>query len=123
MLVSKAAGLSAVAQLCWMLTKANQITTTTATTTTATTPKIDQDTCSIQNMLILCTVGVTCTGCKKHGVHLSKKSYFVCGTSMSSCLLIQKTSKHLGHNSSAHFWTSDKPCLFFQFFPACPKDN
>ena len=39
----------------------------------------------------------------KHGVHLSKTSYFVSGTSVSLCLLIQRTSKHLGHNSSAHF--------------------
>ena len=42
-------------------------------------------------------------GCKAHGVHLSKTSYFVCGTSVSLCLLIQRTSKHLGHNSSAYF--------------------
>ena len=43
------------------------------------------------------------SGCEKHGVHSSKTSYFVCGTSVSLCLLIQRTSKHLGHNSSAHF--------------------
>ena len=56
-------------------------------------------------------------GCKKHGVHLSKTSYFVCGTSVSS-------SKHLGHHSSAHFfWTSDITRLFFQFFPTCPLDK
>ena len=44
-----------------------------------------------------------CTGCEKHGVHSSEASYFVCGTSVSSCLLIRRTSNHLGHNSSAHF--------------------
>ena len=33
-------------------------------------------------------------------------------------LIVQRTSEHLGHNSSAYlFWTSDKTCLFFQFFP------
>ena len=42
-------------------------------------------------------------GCKKHGIHLSETNYFVCGMCMSWCLLIQRTSKHLGHNSSAHF--------------------
>ena len=40
---------------------------------------------------------------QKHGVLSSETSYFVCGTSVSSCLLVQRTSKHLGHNSSAHF--------------------
>ena len=39
----------------------------------------------------------------KNMVSTSKTSYFVCGTSVSLCLLIQRTSKHLGHNSSAHF--------------------
>ena len=43
------------------------------------------------------------TGCEKHGVHSSKTSYFVCGTSVSLCSLIQRTSKHLEHNFSAHF--------------------
>ena len=45
----------------------------------------------------------TLSGCEKDGVHLPGTSYFVCGTSASSCLVVQRTSKHLGHNSSAHF--------------------
>ena len=36
-------------------------------------------------------------GCEKHGVHSSETNYFVYGTSVSLC------SKHLGHNSCAHF--------------------
>ena len=40
---------------------------------------------------------------EKRGVHSSETSYFVCGTSVSLCLVVQRTSKHLGHNSSAHF--------------------
>ena len=43
------------------------------------------------------------TGCEKHGVHSSETNYFVCGTSVSLCSLIQRTSKHLEHNFSAHF--------------------
>ena len=45
----------------------------------------------------------TLSGCEKDGVHLPGTSYFVCGTSASSCLVVQRTSKRLGHNSSAHF--------------------
>ena len=43
------------------------------------------------------------SGCENHSVHSSKTSYFVSGTSGSSCLLVHRMSKHLGHNSSAHF--------------------
>ena len=42
------------------------------------------------------------SGCKKHGVHSSETSCFVFGTSMSLCLLVQRVTKHLGHNLS-HF--------------------
>ena len=44
-------------------------------------------------------------GCENHGVHSSKTGYFVCGTSVSLCLLVQRTNKHSRHNSStyAHF--------------------
>ena len=61
----------------------------------------------------------------KNSVHSSETSYFVCGTSVSLCLLVQRTSKHLGHNSYTYkfFWTSHKTHLFFQFFPTCLKDK
>ena len=40
---------------------------------------------------------------KKNGVHSSERSYLICGTSVSLCLVIQRTDEHLGHHSSAHF--------------------
>ena len=42
-------------------------------------------------------------GCKKHSIYPPETSYFVCGTSVSWYLLIQRTSKHLGHHFSAYF--------------------
>ena len=46
----------------------------------------------------------------KNMVPTSKTSYFVCGTSVSSCLLIQRTSKHLGHNHIPLHIFLDKWC-------------
>ena len=38
------------------------------------------------------TVEVGVSRCERHGVHLSGTSYFGCGTSVSSCLLVERMS-------------------------------
>ena len=62
--------------------------------------------------------------CEKD-VHLSETSYFVCGTSVSLCLLVC----WIGINMlelifiCTFFWTSNITCLLYQFFPTCPMDK
>ena len=56
-----------------------------------------------QNVFQILDIPSAAKQTEEHSVHSSETSYFVCGTSVSSYLLVQRTSKHLGHNSSAHF--------------------
>ena len=56
-----------------------------------------------QNIFQILDILSTTKQTEEHSVHSSETSYFVCGTSVSSYLLIQRTSKHLGHYSCAHF--------------------
>ena len=74
--------------------------------------------------------------------HSSETSYFVCGTSMISCLVVQRrcfdlwtckcclfnctsfflcTSKHLGHNSSSHFLNKRYSTLVLSVLSNLPK--
>ena len=57
------------------------------------------------------------SGCEKDVVHLSETSYFVCGTSVSLCLLVWY--KHVRANIHLHIFLD----LLYQFFPTCPLDK